>query len=81
MIREIIRPQRDRYTVQIPREYIGNEVEILILPFSSENHTKVYTGAKKSLAGALKHYANPALIEKEKEIAWDEITKDYDALP
>ena len=40
MIREIITPKSQEYTVHIPKEYINTEVEILILPF-------VYPKAKK----------------------------------
>ncbi|WP_297440854.1 hypothetical protein [Sulfurimonas sp.] len=35
MYREIIRPTNQRYIIEIPKEYLNEEVEILILPFSS----------------------------------------------
>ncbi|MEA1911207.1 MAG: hypothetical protein U9N32_05965 [Spirochaetota bacterium] len=34
MIREIIRPSTNNYNIHIPEEYINQEIEILILPFS-----------------------------------------------
>ena len=37
MLREIITPQSDEYTVHIPKEYINTKVEILVLPFSMQN--------------------------------------------
>lgn len=36
MIREIIRPKTQSYTITIPKEYLNKEVEILVLPLSSE---------------------------------------------
>jgi hypothetical protein len=35
MIREIIRPSSSNYNIHIPEEYINQEIEILILPFSN----------------------------------------------
>lgn len=37
MIRKIIRPQSEVYTLYIPKEYINTDVEILILPFDLTN--------------------------------------------
>lgn len=34
MVREIIKPTSESYVLHIPKEYINQEVEILILPFS-----------------------------------------------
>jgi hypothetical protein len=33
MFREIIRPTSEFYNVRIPKEYINQNVEILVLPF------------------------------------------------
>lgn len=82
MIREIIRPTSEFYNIHIPKEYINQEVEILVLPFSYQQN-KSETEAKKervSLAGALSKYANPSLIENEKDIAWERVAKDKNAL-
>jgi len=34
MLRQIIKPTSEFYNVHIPKEYINQEVEILVLPFS-----------------------------------------------
>lgn len=34
MYREIITPINQKHTIEIPKEYLNKEVEILILPFS-----------------------------------------------
>ncbi len=36
MLREIIRPTSEYYNLHIPKEYINQEVEILVFPFSYE---------------------------------------------
>lgn len=41
MIREIIKPTADFYSVHIPKEYINQEVEILVLPFSYNNGQEI----------------------------------------
>lgn len=53
--------------LQLPEEFWGQEVEIIVLP-SIKQVTRV-ASRKKSLRGSLRHYANPALIEREQE-AW-----------
>lgn len=40
MIREIIRPTSEYYNLHIPKEYINQEVEILVLPFSYKKKQK-----------------------------------------
>jgi len=82
MLRQIIKPTSEFYNIHIPEEYINQEVEILVLPFSYPNKSvedKIKT-TQKSLAGALHKYANSALIESEKEIAWEQVAKDKNAL-
>jgi hypothetical protein len=37
MLREIITPQTQDYTVKIPLEYLNTTVEILVLPFSEHS--------------------------------------------
>jgi len=37
MIREIIRPTSENYNIQIPKEYINTDVEILVLPLNIKN--------------------------------------------
>ncbi len=82
MLRQIIKPTTEHYNLHIPKEYLNHEVEILVLPFSYplDKETKIIKKEKKSLAGALSKYANPALIDSEKNIAWDRLTKDKNDL-
>jgi len=82
MLREIIIPTSEFYSVHIPKEYINHEVEILVLPFSNPSQKAGFKEEvkSKSFAGALSKYANPSLIENEKEIAWEQIAKDKNAL-
>ena len=35
MVREIVRPQKKEYQLQIPTRYLNRRVEILVLPLSS----------------------------------------------
>jgi len=82
MLRQIIKPTSEFYNLHIPKEYINQEVEILVLPFSYPDkyvENKIKT-TQKSLAGALHKYANPILIESEKDIAWEQVVKDKNAL-
>lgn len=37
MLREIIIPQTQDYTVRIPKEYLNTQVEILVLPLEQPN--------------------------------------------
>ncbi len=41
MLRKIIRPVSENYNIQIPKEYINRDVEILVLPFLSEENLKI----------------------------------------
>ncbi|MBF0258176.1 MAG: hypothetical protein HQK62_04945 [Desulfamplus sp.] len=43
MLREIIIPKTDKYTINIPEEYINQRMEILVLPFSydSKDHIDI----------------------------------------
>lgn len=82
MLRQIIKPTSEFYSVHIPKEYINQEVEILVLPFSYPDkyvEDKIKT-TQKSLAGVFHKYSNPALIEVEKNIAWEQVAKDKNAL-
>lgn len=40
MLREIIKPQTQEYILHIPKEYLNQEIEILILPFSYNKKEK-----------------------------------------
>ncbi len=54
MLREIITPQTQNYTIQIPLEYLNTQVEILVLPFTDkENKTVKFVDMIKKTAGIL----------------------------
>lgn len=40
MLREIIKPQTQEYILHIPKEYLNQEIEILVLPFSYNKKEK-----------------------------------------
>jgi len=57
--------------IQIPelKNKINEEIHIVIyFKDNEESHENT-----KSFAGALKRYANPSLIENEKEMAWSDL--------
>jgi len=35
MLQEIVKPTSESYNINIPKEYINTEVEILVLPFTN----------------------------------------------
>ena len=41
MVREIIKPISEIYNLHIPKEYINQQVEILILPFSYDEKNSI----------------------------------------
>ncbi len=40
MIREIIKPQSQKYILHLPKEYINKKIEILVLPFDFNEEKK-----------------------------------------
>jgi hypothetical protein len=40
MLREIVRPSSEEYILKIPKEYINQNVEILVLPFDNIKDSK-----------------------------------------
>ncbi len=40
MVREVVVPKSDRFTINIPKEYIDKRVEILITPIRDKKDTK-----------------------------------------
>jgi len=61
MIREVIRPQYNSFTINIPKSYIDREVEFIMFPLDNEEITKIEDRVKynkditNSLFGALKN--------------------------
>lgn len=68
MIREIIKPKERHITINIPKSYIGKEIEYIVFPLEKENNiSQKQTLNKdiKSLRGSLNKYANLSKIESE----------------
>ncbi|NOQ31632.1 MAG: hypothetical protein GQ570_10970 [Helicobacteraceae bacterium] len=61
MLREVIRPQHNSFTINIPNSYIDREIEFIMFPLDNEEITKIEDTAKSSenitnsLYGALKN--------------------------
>ncbi|MFW6307868.1 MAG: hypothetical protein ACOC08_04405 [Campylobacterales bacterium] len=78
MIREIIKPTGQEYTLHIPKEYLNQEVEILVLPFSHNNGTQVSKIRKET---TLSNNELDALLSNIRETLHpDAKTKSYDEL-
>ncbi len=69
MLRMIIKPDSTSYNIEIPKEYINTEVEILVLPFSYEkvNSKKNDLSIFKKTSGMLKS-KNIDPVQWQKEI-------------
>lgn len=72
-IRDIQTVKNGEVHLQLPREFWGRDVEIIVLPAPQAGERSPLT--KKSLRGCLKSYANPALVTQEQE-AWALAAKD-----
>ena len=71
MYREIITPTNQKHIIEIPKEYLNKEVEILILPFS-------YVAKKKSikLSDPMIELQIPSMKEtwdNSEDEAWNEL--------
>lgn len=72
-IRSIQTVKNGEIHLQLPQQFWGQEVEIIVLPaLLPATQGATY---KKSLRGCLKSYAKPALIEQEQE-AWQAAMKE-----
>ena len=71
MIREVIRPQYNNFTINIPNSYINREVEFIMFPL---DEAEIVDEAKKQnisiLGGSLNKYSNPSKIDLEDK-AWE----------
>ncbi|MBN2897000.1 MAG: hypothetical protein JXK05_14040 [Campylobacterales bacterium] len=54
MVREIIKPTSEHYDLHIPKEYLNQEIEILILPFSYPQQEESSSSILKETAGMLR---------------------------
>ncbi|HPB82920.1 MAG TPA: hypothetical protein PK200_12855 [Spirochaetota bacterium] len=75
MIREIIKPTKRDYTIQIPDEYLNRTVEILILPISDDqikNSPAVDDDLTRKTAGILKDASlDPVQWQRSIRDEWD----------
>lgn len=74
-IRKIQTVKEGHIDVHLPRQFWGQQVEIIVLsaPQLEDRGTP-----KKSLRGCLHQYANPALIAREQEAWQDAVREKYD---
>jgi len=73
MIREIIRPQTQSYIIEIPKEYLNREVEILVFPLSS---TKLHSDQRDNIitktSGILSgKKIDPVIWQRQIRSEWD----------
>ena len=75
-IRHIQTVKNGEIHLQLPQQFWGQEVEIIVLPAPQQNPPLPLQ--KKSLRGCLKHYAKPDLISQEQD-AWPTVvSENYD---
>ena len=72
MIREVIRPQSSKVTIEIPDSYIDREIEFTLSPLDEE---KVTYKHKKSLRGVFNKYAYDTKVALE-DSAWQNHVMD-----
>ncbi len=60
--------------LQLPKQFWGQEVEIIVIP-SLQQVMQQPTTRKKSLRGSLKRYAKPALMAQEQD-AWQSVASE-----
>jgi hypothetical protein len=71
MIREIVKPQSNRLVIEIPQEYIGQEIEYIVFPLSKNSSFKNKKQKDiRTLRGRLAKYADPKKRELEDK-AWE----------
>ena len=71
MIREIVKPEDTNLTINIPEDYVGQEIEYIVFPISKSSTQKIKNNDDiESLGGILNKYADPSKIELEDK-AWE----------
>jgi hypothetical protein len=75
-IRSIQNVENGAIHLQLPKQFWGQEVEIIVLP-SLKQTTQPIT-RKKSLRGCLKNYAKPDLIAQEQDIWQTVVSEKYE---
>jgi hypothetical protein len=79
MIREIIRPTNNNFTIVIPNEYINQEVEFIMFPLGSNeiSNKKQAKKLQKSLKGVFSIYADNSKIDLESKAWQNHIVEKY----
>jgi|GEM_PF-5626220 len=66
--------------VDVPNDINSSEVEIIVISEQVPGRKASAKRVKKHMGGVLNKYANPELISKEKDLAWDRITEEKHGL-
>ncbi|MEM9449802.1 MAG: hypothetical protein AAGA75_14840 [Cyanobacteria bacterium P01_E01_bin.6] len=72
-IRRIQTVENGEIYLQLPKQFWGQEVEIIVLP--SPQQTAQPFAPKKSLRGCLSRYAKPDLIAQEQDV-WQAVVSE-----
>jgi hypothetical protein len=72
-IRRIQTVENGEIHLQLPKQFWGQEVEIIVLP--SPQQTMQPVTHKKSLRGCLRRYAKPDLIAQEQDV-WQAVASE-----
>lgn len=72
-IRHIQTVENGEIHLQLPKQFWGQEVEIIVLPAPQQPPQPV--SSKKSLRGCLKRYAKPELMAQEQD-AWPTVVSE-----
>ncbi len=71
MIREIVRPDEPHLMIDLPREYVGEEIEYIVFPLHRQVHDdKNDRIGVDAIGGALERYADPSARDRESK-AWE----------
>jgi len=72
-IRKIQTVENGEIYLQLPEQFWGQEVEIIVMP--SPQHTAKTVAPKNSLRGCLSRYANSELMKQEQDI-WQTVVSE-----
>jgi hypothetical protein len=71
MLREVIRPQHNNITINIPNSYLNREVEFIMFPLDEKEEIKEAKQQDISiLGGSLNKYADHSKMDLENK-AWE----------
>jgi hypothetical protein len=73
-IREIQTVEKGHVNIRLPRQFWGQQVEIIVLSMTQRDEGAL---AKKSLGGCLHQYANAAFIDREHEAWQNAVNEKY----